>query len=656
VTTDALGRVIASTIKGVAGCNTAADPLCATDLTTTRTYSPATGPLATEQRSSGGITSYTYDGRGRVETISRGPSANDLRERLEYAYDPLTGKKSSERMLARENDTWVEKRRESFAYDTRARLQTVTHADNTTVAYTYEPDGQIATVRDEKHSTANTTYTYDPAGRLASVKQTLAGAAGGAVTTSYAYDLHGNLTSVTDPNGNVTSYTFDDFGQMTTQASPVTGTTTYEYDTAGQLIRTTDANQAVTARTYDALGRTTSSTSTRSGRATETVTWTYDEAGADAFGVGRATAMSDPAGITHYAYERRGLLRSERRTFAGTNEWEAYLTRFTYSADGERASVIYHSGTIVQYQHDYAGRPLGASSGPTALVTATEYLPFGPPTSIAYGNGTRKAMQYDTRYRMIENKLLGPGGGTIAEYDLTWDGAGNVTAVADATDAAYSRTFGYDDLNRLTTANTGTALWGTGAYTYDAMGNMLSSHLGDETVNVLATKAYFTYQRTTPKIATVRNNAISDPDGLALAGAKRLRVATSEVGYRTMTYDNAGNELSYVATRTYSARNLLESVQNPGETPSDVHRVEYGYDGRGVRVIRSERQADGTKATRYWFYTPELQLLAVTHDLGANVWASRIAPNAVPWFKHEFAWYDGQPLVQMHYSDGPHHW
>jgi RHS repeat-associated protein len=26
----------------------------------------------------------------------------------------------------------------------------------------------------------------------------------------------------------------------------------------------------------------------------------------------------------------------------------------------------------------------------------------------------------------------------------------------------------------------------------------------------------------------------------------------------------------------------------------------------------------------------------------------------VPWFKHEFAWYDGQPLVQMHYSDGPH--
>ena len=69
-------------------------------------------------------------------------------------------------------------------------------------------------------------------------------------------------------------------------------------------------------------------------------------------------------------------------------------------------------------------------------------------------------------------------GGPIASYTYGHDPAGNITAIHDALDPTYNRDFAYDDLHRLTTANSGTALWGNGTFTYDAMGNLQTLALG----------------------------------------------------------------------------------------------------------------------------------------------------------------------------------
>jgi YD repeat-containing protein len=66
LTFDALGRTATSTVKGVPGCDTGADPLCGTDLTSTWTYAPSSGPLQRQQQPQGGTTVFTYDTRGRV--------------------------------------------------------------------------------------------------------------------------------------------------------------------------------------------------------------------------------------------------------------------------------------------------------------------------------------------------------------------------------------------------------------------------------------------------------------------------------------------------------------------------------------------------------------------------------------------------------------
>jgi RHS repeat-associated protein len=384
-------------------------------------------------------------------------------------------------------------------------------------------------------------YAYDPANRLSTVTQTLAGAPGGQVVWRYAYDIQGNLTSVTDPNGNVTNYLYDDFTRTLSQTSPVSGVTVYTYDAAGNALTTTDANGATTARTYDPLNRVLSSVSTRG--STETVSYTYDDGTAGNFGIGRVSTLGDPTGTTVYRYERRGLLRSEVKTIAGS----AYTTAFTYDANGNRSTLTYSNGVAAQYTHDFADRPYSLTNGTTTVVSSATYLPFGPLATLAFGNGTTRTMSYDARYRPLENKLIGPGG-TIADYTYAEDNNGNITQIHDSISASYNRDFGYDDLNRLTTANSGTTLWGGGSYTYDAMGNMLSSSLGTWKTTSSSLVG------TTPKLGSVVENGAA----------------------RGVTYDAAGNEIAVGSSAfTYSPRNTLASA----DTSS------YAYDGRGLRTI-----------------------------------------------------------------------
>jgi RHS repeat-associated protein len=534
-TFDTMGRLLTVTTKGVAGCDAALDPLCSLNLTTKTVYT-AGGLLESEHRPSGGVVKYTYDGRGRVVTISRGPSLTDLRERVEHTYDAATAKKSSERLLAFEGGAWIEKKSESYGYDADGELVTITHGDGTTIGYAYDAAGRIASVRDENHSVPNTTYAYDTAGRMKTVMQTLVGARGGAVATEYTYDTHGNLVSVKDPNGNVTRYVYDDFGVVVSQESPVTGQTSYEYDTAGNITATKDANGVTTVRAYDVLNRLTQASSSAAGAPAETVTWTYD--GSGSFTIGRVTRMTDPTGATSYTYDRRGFLLKEVKTI----DQSSYTTTFQYDHDGNRSRIVYPgTGRVVTYTFDYAGRPATASAGSTPLVSSAKYLPFGPLTQIVFGNGATRSMTFDARYRPLTNKLA-TAATTIASYAYEHDNAGNVTAMTDITDSSYNRTFGYDDLNRLTSANTGSSLWGVATYAYDAMGNMTA-----------APGRTFTYAGTKPQLQTVT------------AGT-----STNEV-----RYDFAGNEtLVGGASYTYSPRNHLATTG----------KYSFGYDGRGIRT------------------------------------------------------------------------
>ncbi len=92
----------------------------------------------------------------------------------------------------------------------------------------------------------------------------------GSTTSKVAYDALGRKVSQTDQNGNITTYTYDQLGELLTVTepavtdgnpnSPTYGTsvnpvTTYAYDAVGNQISQTDANGNTTKYSYDVMGR-----------------------------------------------------------------------------------------------------------------------------------------------------------------------------------------------------------------------------------------------------------------------------------------------------------------------------------------------------------------------------------------------------------------
>jgi RHS repeat-associated protein len=613
-TLDGRGRTLtAVSVKPAGDANEAPDYVTTSSYDLRDRLTSLTQPLGNKM-------TYQYeDGTNRLLQTIRVDAGGDERERVVYTLNAIGGKtnESYEECTtpAASCSSWVARKTEAFAYDAHGRLSTITHLDATTIAYAYDTRGNLVSVKDERHSVPNTIYTYDSLDRLESVTQKRTLEPGADVITSYDYDAQDNLTVVTDPNSNATSYAYDDFGRLQKQTSPVTGVTGYSYDQAGSLLTTTDANNATTTRTYDLMNRVLTATSARSGQVTEVVKWGYDDLTSASYGRGRLASMSDPAGVTTYKYDRRGLLRQESRLPAPcksapltcTSSRSTLVSTYGHDANGNRTSIGYPSAKVVTYGFDHANRPLSATSDATSLISSASYLPFGPLRTLVFGNGTSQTFTHDTRYLPLTHQVL-TGSTPLASYIYDHDGAGNITEIHDALDATWNRDFAYDDLNRLTTATGGASLWGAGSYIYDAMGNLLSSTLG-------STSTAFDYSSTTPKLTTV---------------------TTTGQPPVSVTYDNAGNELQSASTQNISPRNLVSSIATLAT------RLANAYDGRGVRVESKSYPpppADWTSLIRH-IYSPELRPLAryqYDNYLG------------LPRLQHvtDYVWFGDRPVAQL---------
>ena len=116
------------------------------------------------------------------------------------------------------------------------------------VIYTRDADGRIGSKTETINGRTTTyAYTYDKAGRLTSVKQN------GTTTSTYTYDTNSNRLKATTPSGTVnstydaqdrlltygtSSFTYTANGELASQKTG-TQTTTYQYDVLGNLITET---------------------------------------------------------------------------------------------------------------------------------------------------------------------------------------------------------------------------------------------------------------------------------------------------------------------------------------------------------------------------------------------------------------------------------
>jgi YD repeat-containing protein len=348
-----------------------------------------------------------------------------------------------------------------------------------------------------------------------------------------------------------------------TLTSPDTGATSNTYDNAGNLKTKTDAKGQLTTYSYDALNRLTQAVYTGG----QTINYTYDQG---VNGLGRLTTITDSTGSTSYAYDNRGRVSSEARTINAIT----YTTTYAYNTAGQLSGVAYPTGLVLTYSRDSLGRVNQISSTKSnqtqVLASNISYQPFGGVKSFTYGNGSTYNRSFDTDNRLASYTL---GTKTI---NLDYDLASRIIAATNAANSTDSKTYAYDNLDRLTSFIAPTTNQG---YGYDLTGNRTSLTIG----------------------ANNYSNTIA-------ASSNRLTAMTGPT-LKTNTFDNNGSITNDTVNQfVYDTRGrLIQSVGALGTT-------NYGINALGQRVIKSRT---GTNATNVvYHYDLNGQQIAETDSTG----------------------------------------
>jgi RHS repeat-associated protein len=521
-------------VSETAGAGTAAAA------TTSYSYDPATLGVISQTNPDGDTTTSTYDANGNLLT-----STDPLGKTTTYTYNSLNEVTSKEDPLGNtttygyDGDGNLLDMTDPDGYTTTyahagtahpGDITSVTDPDGHVTSYTYDADGDAATssVSPSATVTDTTDYAYNADGEryctvspvqvAAGVTCPAAGSAAKPGATVTAYDADGEITSVTDPDGNVTRDTYNADGEAATMTDAAGHVTTYAYDGDGQQVKETEPGGSVLTTSYDADGNVTSQVNA-AGKAT---TYAYDA-------LGRVASTTTPLGaVTTYGYDAAGHRTSETdaagRVTSSTYDADGDLTgvsysdgttspvTYTYNAAGQRTSMTDGTGTTT-YSRDADGRTTGVTDGAGEPVSY-EYDPAGLPTTIRYPNGQDVTQGYngageltsvqdwlgnttdfsynqdgdltseaypngvaalttynkDDQVTSIADKS---GASMLASFTYTRDGLGQVTADAESGAVSGTQSYSYTQLSQLSSSS-------SGAYSYDAAGDLTAQPGGEQ--------------------------------------------------------------------------------------------------------------------------------------------------------------------------------
>lgn len=269
-----------------------------------------------------------------------------------------------------------------------------------------------------------------------------------------------------DPRGEK-QYVYDTFHRVCRVIEPETGNTVMQYDGADNVVQTArgiavtgtgclaSADMpagATVVRGFDAMNRL---TSVAYPDGSPSITMTYD-------GLGNPeTAQAGTDTIWSYARNHMNLMSLERLQVDG-RQWDI---AYDYDAKGAMASITYPDGKVVSFAPDAFGRATQAG----AYATAVSYFPGGNIASFVFGNGAAYNATENDR-KALQDFSYGTGTAPVIDQTLTYDPADNILSIVDSVNTQRSKTFTYDGLNRLATAES--QLWGKDTYHYDVLNNI----------------------------------------------------------------------------------------------------------------------------------------------------------------------------------------
>jgi YD repeat-containing protein len=183
-------------------------------------------------------------------------------------------------------------------------------------ASTTDRSGVTSTVYD-----ANQTTLTDPASKqsrqfvdvLGRLTQVIEDPNGLSYSTTYAYDMLGNLTQV-NQGVQIRTFIYSSLGRLLSATNPESGPLSYTYFDSGDLQSRSDSRGVVSNLTYDSMHRVRTKSYSGDGGLTPNVTYSYYDAGSSAPNIGQLQSMSSSAAMVNYwNYDALGRMGSTPR-------------------------------------------------------------------------------------------------------------------------------------------------------------------------------------------------------------------------------------------------------------------------------------------------------------------------------------------------------
>ena len=473
----------------------------------------------------------------------------------------------------------------NLTYNSAGVLQQVASAaTGETITFTSNAQGLITGATDSNGETVS--YSYNTAG----TQLLSASGAGGITTYTYANPTgtpqDNALTSITNPDGAQTSFTYNSQGWLASQSSSGgTGQLTYTYG-PGQVTVTNALGNASTflygangaiAQTQDALGNATQLQYGSTGLLTGLVTPGSSTLGATYDTSGNLTGYTDPLGGTVSATYAPGTDQLTKLT----NQAGASIA-YSYDAAGDVTGITYQDGSGDAYQYNTTGL-LTSKTDANGNTIGYSYNSAGELTRESFSDGTANTYAYDAQGNLISATTQS---GATTSY--TYNAADQLTSVTDPTGKVESYTYNANG-QLATRAEPGGSVV---QYSYTPAGQL--SELQDGSGHLLDQYVYNTAGQLTE---TLTGNGASTQYQYDADGRTTQILNLNADGTTASYYDYSYNANSQVVADNTSDGNWTYSYDAAGELTHAVFQstntaiqnqdISYVYDAAGNRVSQT---------------------------------------------------------------------
>ncbi len=329
----------------------------------------------------------------------------------------------------------------TFTHDSNGNVLTRTVTDTTvtpnasrTWTYTYNSVGRVLTANgprtDVTDVTTNTYYSCSTGYQCGQV-QTITNALGH-VTTYNTYNAHGQPLTITDPNGLVTTLTYDSRQRLTSQEADGE-TTSFEYWPTGLLKKVTLPDTSFLLYTYDNAHRLTQVSDSENNRIVYTL---------DAAGNRTKEETFDPSNYLVRLHHRAFNTLNQLWKDIGAANTSAVTTTFGFDDNGNQTSANAPLSRNTSNLYDELNR-LKQITDPASGITLIGYDPNDNLTSVTDPRGKVTSYVY-SGFGDLKQQTSPDTGVT----DHVYDSGGNLSTATDA--RGKTGTYSYDSLNRVT--------------------------------------------------------------------------------------------------------------------------------------------------------------------------------------------------------------